>query len=136
MSASRAGTKTISQAPPTNLAIGEIIFLDRNQRVPRAIRKTGHRNAPTPKPCSMTSETSAPMIPSQLRASREPVSTEAVLSEGSSGEYEASARKRRSAETHNRNPISSLSRRLLVGAKIRAKYFMGVFDPARGDKLP
>src|SRR6266568_262065 len=46
-------------------------------------------------------------------------------------EYGASARKRRSAETHNRNPISSLSRRLLVGAKIREMAFMCALDTIR-----
>jgi hypothetical protein len=64
-------------------------------------------------------------MPIQFRATREPVSTEALLSEGSSGEYEASARNRRSAETHSRNPSSSLSRRLFVGLKIRATNFIG-----------
>src|SRR5437879_9218548 len=88
------------------------------------IYKTGNRNAPTPKNCSSKSERTAPTMPIQLRAACEPVSTEALFSEGSRGEYEASARKRRSAETHNRNPTSSLSRRLLVGTKMRAKDFM------------
>src|SRR5271169_480648 len=63
----------------------------------------------------------APTTPIQLRATRVPVSTEALFSEGSSGEYEASARNRRSAETHNRNPISSFSRRLPVGLKMLAR---------------
>src|SRR5271156_5196229 len=89
--------------------------------------KTGSKKAPIPKNCSVKSEMSAPTTPIQLRATWVPVSTEALFSEGSSGEYEASARKRRSAETHNRNPTSSLSLRLLVGVKIRDKYFMGVF---------
>ena len=34
---------------------------------------------------------------------------------------------------HNRKPISSLSRRLLVGAKICLRYLIGVFDPSRKD---
>src|ERR1700692_63862 len=63
----------------------------------------------------------APTTPIQLRATCVPVRTEALFSEGSSGEYEASARKRRSAETHNRNPVSSLSRRLAVGTKMLAR---------------
>src|SRR6202795_1014545 len=63
----------------------------------------------------------APTTPIQLRATCVPVRTEALLNEGSSGEYDASARKRRSAETHNRNPISSLSRRLPVGTKMLAR---------------
>src|SRR5271169_1185171 len=66
----------------------------------------------------------APTTPIQLRATWVPVSTEALFSEGSSGEYEASARKRRSAETHNRKPISSFSRRLPVGMKMLERKFM------------
>ena len=93
--------------------------------IPEAQKNTGSRNAPMPKPCNIRSETNAPTNPIQLRAAREPVSTEALLNEGSSGEYEASARKSRSAETQTRNPISSLSRRLFVGAKICEKYFIG-----------
>src|SRR6266851_10353406 len=61
------------------------------------------------------------MMPIQLRAACDPVSTEALLNDGSSGEYEASARKRRSAETHSRKPISSFSRRLPVGTKMLAR---------------
>src|SRR5204863_5784156 len=91
----------------------------------------GNQNAPMPQNCSIKSAMTAPTKPIQLRAACEPVSTEALLNDGSSGEYEASARKRRSAETHNRNPISSLSRRLLVGAKIREMDFMGALDIIR-----
>src|SRR6185312_10334365 len=76
------------------------------------------------------------MIPIQLRAVRELVRNDSVLKEGSSGEYEANARKRRRAETHNRNPISSLSRRLLVGAKILDKYFIWRIVPRRKTLLP
>src|SRR5271168_3545570 len=83
--------------------------------------KTGSKKAPIPKNCSVKSEMSAPTTPIQLRATWVPVSTEALLSEGSSGEYEASARKRRSAETPSRKPISSLSRRLPVGTKMLAR---------------
>ena len=75
-------------------------------------------------------------MPIQLRAAREPVRTEALLNDGSSGEYEASARRRRSAETHNKKPISSLSRRLLVGAKMREIYFMGVMEAAERQNYP
>jgi hypothetical protein len=117
-SASRAGMKISSQVPPSDLAMGETTFRERNQRVPNPAKKIGSKKAPIPKPCSTKSETNAPATPIQLRAEREPVNTDALLNEGSSGEYEASARKRRSAETHNKNPISSLSRRLLVGANI------------------
>src|SRR2546428_10013714 len=122
---SNAGTNTTSQIPPSDLATGDMTLRERNQRVPSTAAKTGSRYAPMPKNCSIRSETMAPTNPIQLRAAREPVSTDALLNDGSSGEYEASARKRRSAETHSRNPISSLSRRLLVGAKIRDKYVIG-----------
>src|ERR1700758_5106038 len=57
-------------------------------------------------------------MPIQFRAACEPVKTEALLNEGSSGEYEASARNRRRAETPHRNPTSSFNRRFLVGSKI------------------
>src|SRR5712691_9790471 len=71
--------------------------------------------------CSVMSAVNAPTTPIQLRAACEPVSAEALFHDGSSGEYEASARKRRSAETHIRNPISSLSRRFPVGTKMPAR---------------
>src|ERR1700722_18928101 len=67
------------------------------------------------------SAVNAPTTPIQLRAAWEPVSTEALFHDGSSGEYETSARKRRSAETHIRNPTSSLSRRFPVGTKMLAR---------------
>src|SRR3989442_6000668 len=130
-SASSAGTKISSQIPPSDFAIVDMTRRERNQRMPNPMAKTGIRNAPTPQNCSIRSAMTAPTSPIQLRAAREPVSTEALLNDGSSGEYEASARKRRSAETHNRNPISSLSRRLLVGAKIREMDFMGALDIIR-----
>ncbi len=71
-----------------------------------------------PKACNARSEITAPTTPIQFRATCVPLSTDALLNEGSSGEYEASARNMRSAETHNRNPISSFSRRLPVGTKM------------------
>src|SRR6266576_4635007 len=135
-SASSAGKKTASQIAPKDLAIGETIFRERNQRTPRPAAKTGMRNAPIPKNRSIKSETKAPTTPIQFRAARESVKIEALFSDGSSGEYEASARKRRRAETHNRNPISSLSRRLLVGAKILDKYFIWRIVPRRKTLLP
>src|SRR5271165_2488905 len=92
--------------------------------MPSRAGNTGNRNAPIPKNCSVTSETKAPTTPIQLRAAWVPVRTEALFSEGSSGEYEASARKRRSAETHNRKPTSSFSRRLPVGTKMLARKCM------------
>ena len=74
-------------------------------------------------------------MPIQLRAACDPVSREALFSDGSSGEYDASARKRRSAEMHNRNPISSFSRLFLVGSKIFEKNFMRQ-RPAAGETNP
>src|SRR5580704_2208713 len=132
-SASRAGTKISSQNPPRTLAIGEPILRERNQRTPSVAENTGSKNAPIPKPCKTRSEIRAPTTPIQLRAARDPVSTEALFNEGSNGEYEANARKRRSAETNKRKPTSSLSRRLLVGAKICLRYLIGVFVLRRSD---
>ena len=132
-SASKAGTKIISHRPPRTLAMGDPTLRERNQRMPSTAEKMGIRNAPIPNPCSTRSETMAPTTPIQLRAAREPVSTEALLKDGSSGEYDAKARKRRRAEMHNRKPTSSLSRRLLVGAKICERYLIGVFGPAQED---
>src|SRR5579863_10330449 len=125
-SASSAGTKISIQIPPKTLATGEAIPRERHQRTPSTAEKTGSRNAPIPKPCKTKSEITAPTTPIQLRAAREPVSTEALFSDESSGEYEANARKRRSAEMHKRKPTSSLSRWLLVGAKICERYLIGV----------
>jgi hypothetical protein len=63
------------------------------------------------------------------------VSTEALFNDGSSGEYEANARKRRSAEMHQRKPTNSFSRRLLVGAKICERYLIGDFVSRRNELL-
>src|SRR5580692_11546838 len=92
---------------------------------------TGSRKAPTPKNCNARSEIRAPTTPIQLRAAWVPVNTNALFSEGSSGEYEANARKRRSAEMHSRNPISSFSRRLPVGTKMLARKRMWAVSHGR-----
>src|ERR671931_1374883 len=63
-------------------------------------------------------------MPTQLRAARDPGRGPAVFSEGSAGEYETKARKRRTAETNSRNPISSFRRRLLVGVQARENGFI------------
>src|SRR5205807_6116189 len=131
-----AGTNTMSQIPPRLLASGDRIRRDRNQRVPIMPANNGRRNAPTPKNCSRRSETKAPTMPIQLRAACDPVSTDALLKDGSSGEYEAKARKRRSAETPNKNPTSSLSRRLFVGLKIRETNFIGASPHRRANHTP
>src|ERR1700686_403157 len=101
--------------------------------MPSIAEKTGSRNAPIPKPCRTRPEIRAPTTPIHWRAAREPVSTEALFNDGSSGEYEANARKRRSAEMHKRKPTSSLSRRLLVGAKICERYLIGKLVPHRNN---
>jgi len=119
-----AGTNISSHIPPRNFAPGDGTFRERNHLIPSTAANRGSKNAPIPHACKSKSETSAPAIPIQFLAAREPVKTEALFNEGSSGEYEANARNKRSAEIHNRNPISSLSRRLLVGAKIRGKTFI------------
>src|SRR5579862_9127471 len=113
-----------SHNPPMLFATGDCTRRDRNHRIPSNQGNIGNRKAPTPNACSNRSALTAPTIPTQLRAERAPVSTEALLKEGSRGEYEASARKRRSAETHNKKPTSSLSRRLFVGLKTCEKNFM------------
>ena len=113
-----------SHIPPKNFATGDGTFRERNHLIPSTAANKGSKKAPIPHACKSKSDTSAPTIPIQFLAEREPVKTEALFNDGSSGEYDANARNRRSAETHNRNPISSLSRRLLVGAKIRGKTFI------------
>src|SRR5437763_13818292 len=77
----------------------------------------------TPKPWRKMSATVEPTRPIQFR---EPCDgpKPAVFSEGSRGEYETRARKRRPAQTNSKKPTSSLSRRLSVGVKTRARNFM------------
>src|SRR5579862_552268 len=123
-----AGMKTISHKTPRVFATGDCTFRDRNQRAPSISGKTGSRNAPIPNVCRQRSEITAPTIPIQLRAPRAVVKTEALLNEGSSGEYEEIARNRRSAETHSKKPINSFNRRLLVGLKMREKAFIEAYS--------
>src|SRR5664280_2061559 len=92
---------------------------ERNHRSEYSTRKTGIRNTATPNTCSAKSLRLAPTTPIQLCAGLEAGGVDAVLNDGSSGEYDASARTRRTAKTNTRNPISSLSRRLAVGEKAR-----------------
>ncbi len=65
---------------------GETTLRERNQRAPSIAGNTGSRNAPMPKPWNIRSEIIAPTTPIQLRAARVEVSTEALFSDGSSGE--------------------------------------------------
>ena len=109
---------------PTHLANGYCTLRERNQRMPNTATSPGSKKAPIPKNCNRTSEAIAPTIPIQLRAARVSVSTEALFSDGSSGEYETTARKRRSAQTQRTNPISSFSRRLPVGRKTLERRLM------------
>src|SRR5271166_6914918 len=84
----------------------------------------------------------APKTPIQLCAGLPAGGFDAVFSEGSSGEYETSARTRRTAKTKTRKPISSLSRRLAVGVNVRATMFILAYgltaEPRRlpGSMLP
>src|SRR5690242_12034252 len=109
------------------LAKGDDVLRERNHRAPNRASRNGAMKIPKPLACSNRSEPSAPTMPIQLRAASELVKEEALLNEGSTGEYEASARKRRAAETSSRKPISSFSRRLFVGTRARETYFMGVW---------
>src|SRR5512146_3413303 len=67
---------------------------------------------------------SAPAIPIQFCAGCDGETREAVLKDGSSGLYEASARNRRIAATNRRNPTSSFNRLLPVGVNSREKKFI------------
>src|SRR5262252_1505274 len=69
---------------------------------------------------------SAPNIPIQFCVGRPAGDVAAVFSDGSSGEYETSARTRRAAKIRTRNPISSLSRRLLVGVNARVRIMLAL----------
>src|SRR5271165_3701941 len=97
---------------------------ERNQRSAESSRKIGIRKTATPNTCNARSLTMAPKTPIQLCAGRPAGGFDAVFSEGSSGEYETRARTRRTAKTKTRKPISSLSRRLAVGVKVRAMMFI------------
>src|SRR5271165_2766900 len=97
---------------------------ERNQRSAESSRKIGIRKTATPNTCNARSLTMAPKTPIQLCAGRPAGGFDAVFSEGSSGEYETSARTRRTAKTKTRKPISSLSRRLAVGVNVRATMFI------------
>src|ERR1035441_4156818 len=115
---------------------------ERNHRSEYSTRKTGIRNTATPNTCSARSLTMAPTTPIQLCAGLEAGGVDAVFSDGSSGEYDTSARTRRAAKTNTRKPISSLSRRLAVGVKAREAIVMWAFGRAteprrlRGLMLP
>src|SRR5664280_3077788 len=100
---------------------------ERNHRSEYSTRKTGTRNTATPKSCSAKSLRMAPNTPIQLCAGLEAGGVDAVFNEGSSGEYDTSARTRRAAKTNTRKPISSLSRRLAVGVKAREAIVMWAF---------
>src|SRR5271165_3496259 len=115
---------------------------ERNQRTEYSNRKNGISKTATPKTCSATSLTTAPKGPIQLWAGLPAGGLAAVLSEGSSGEYETSARTRRTAKTKTKKPTSSLSRRLGVGVNVRAMMFILAYGLAaeprrlRGPMLP
>src|ERR1035438_7431485 len=81
---------------------------ERNHRSEYSTRKVGIRNPATPKSWSPRSLTMAPTTPIQLCAGLEAGGVAAVFRDGSSGEYDTSARTRRTAKTSIRKPISSL----------------------------
>src|ERR1035438_8536708 len=97
---------------------------ERNHRSEYSTRKVGIRNTATPKSWSPRSLTMAPTTPIQLCAGLEAGGVAAVFRDGSSGEYDTSARTRRTAKTSIRKPISSLSRRLAVGINARDRTVM------------
>src|SRR5271165_5755884 len=115
---------------------------ERNQRSAESSRKIGIRKTATPNTCNARSLTMAPKTPIQLCAGRPAGGFDAVFSEGSRGEYETTARTRRTAKTKSRKPISSLSRRLAVGVNVRAMTFILAYgltaEPRRlrGPMLP
>src|SRR5690242_10676351 len=123
----RPAMKATSAEPPSTFAHGELIARERNQLNPYIARNAGSRKADRPKTCSVRSEMNAPTTPIQLCAGRPATGLAAVFNDGSSGEYETSARTRRIAKTKIRKPISSLSRRLVVGVNGRARFILA-FD--------
>src|SRR5215469_11341038 len=118
--------KVTSAAAPIVFAYGEVMGRERSQLSEYIARNAGSRKAATPKSCSVRSATNAPTTPIQLCADLPPVGLAAVLSDGSSGEYETSARTRRTAKTKSRKPISSLSRRLPVGVNGRTENMLAL----------
>src|SRR2546421_709713 len=116
-----AETKSRSKLLPRVFSSGEITARDLNQRTPRLEKMTGKTKTEIPKNCNSRSLDMAPASPIQLLVVCEGNADEAVFSDGSSGEYEASARKRSAEKTSRRKPISSLSRRFFVGVKTRVK---------------
>src|SRR5436190_20447953 len=93
-SAISADAKNSSEAAPKVFAPGDSTFRDRNHRCPNIPKYTGTRNTEIPMYWNRMSLNNAPASPIQLCAGREAVAVDAVLNDGSSGLYEASARKR------------------------------------------
>src|SRR3954470_10056940 len=126
---SSAGVKISSVDAPMVFATGESTGRDRNHRIASRNTITGARKIVTPQNCSSRSAMCEPAMPTQLRAvvlmgRNEPLPEDAVLNEGSVGEYETSESNNNAAPTSSRKPISSLKRLLLVGMNTRAKYFI------------
>src|SRR5690348_15147968 len=97
---------------------------DRNHRSEYKTRKSGTKKAEIPNTCKVRSLMTAPNGPIQLCDGRPAGGVAAVFNEGSSGEYDTSARVRRTAKTNTKKPISSLSRRFGVGVNARASTVM------------
>ena len=98
------GDERQQRAGAQRFAQGELMGRERNQCSENIARNVGTRNAVTPNSCSIRSEINAPTTPIQLCAGRPATGLAAVFSEGSSGEYEMSARTRRIAEDKNQKP--------------------------------
>src|SRR5450631_3161337 len=116
-----AALDTNSTRTPTNLIYGELTGRERNQRTAYRTRNAGTRKAETPSSCKATSLPMAPKIPTQLCAGWPATGVVAVFLDGSSGEYDTSARTRKAAEISSRKPTSSLSRRFDVGVNTRVR---------------
>src|SRR5438105_6212453 len=92
-SPSSAEVNVNSAKAPNIFGKGEFTGCDFHQRMPSIANVTGHRKTAIPKTCSSKSLENAPAMPIQLCGGRSEGLRPAVFSEGSSGEYEASARK-------------------------------------------
>ena len=132
-SPTKAERKATSATAPMVLAYGELIGRERNQCREYMASNAGSRNAARPNAWSARSATIAPTTPIQLCAGFPARGVAAVLSEGSSGEYDSSGKEKEDREDKSRKPMSSLSRRLRVGVNGRARFILACsrFEGAR-----
>src|SRR5438270_12945182 len=90
---SSAEVNVSSAKAPNIFGTGEFTGCDFHQRMPSIANVTGHKKTAMPKACNNKSPENAPAMPIQLCGACIEGLRPAVFSEGSSGEYEASARK-------------------------------------------